>query len=73
VSAATAALGSLGFASFAALRFVLESLVGEKHLLAGREHELGTTLCAFQHPIVVFHEPLSPGPVPGRRLGHLRN
>jgi len=38
----TAPLGPLGLARLAALRFVLESLVGEKHLFAGSEHELGT-------------------------------
>ena len=67
----SAALGPLCFAVLAALRFVFEALVGKKHLLAGREDELGTTLGTLQHSVVIFHEPLSPGPVPGRRLGGL--
>jgi hypothetical protein len=69
--AATAALGPFGFASFAALGFVFETFVGEKHLLAGGKNEFGTTLRTLQYSIVVFHEPLSPGPVPGRSLGAL--
>src|ERR1700675_4483673 len=68
---ATAALGPLRLASFAALRFVLEALVGEKHLFAAGEHKLRTALRTLQHLVVVFHEPLSPGPMPGRRLGGL--
>ena len=44
-----------GFASF---RFVLKSLVGEKHLLAGSKHKLGTALRALQYLVVEFHEPL---------------
>ena len=67
----TAALGSFGLACFAALGLVLETLVGKKHLLAGREDKLGTALRTLQHSIVIFHEPLSPGPVPGRSLGGL--
>ena len=63
------AFRALGLARFTTLRFVLKALVGEKHLLAGREHKLRTTFCTLQDLIVIFHEPLSPGPVPGRRLG----
>jgi hypothetical protein len=65
----TASLGPLGFAAFAALGFVLEALVGEKHLFAGCEDELRTALRTLQDLIVIFHEPLSPGPVSGRRMG----
>jgi hypothetical protein len=66
-----AALGPLCFAGFTSLGFVFETLVGEKHLFAGGEHELRPTLRTLQHLVVVFHEPLSPGPVVGRRLGGL--
>src|SRR5712692_1171054 len=69
--AATAALGPFSLASLASLGFVFEALVGEKHLFAGGKNELSTTLRTLQYSIVVFHEPLSPGPVPGRRLGGL--
>jgi hypothetical protein len=62
--AATPALGPFSLARFAALGFVFESFVGEKHLFAGRKNEFSTTLRTLQHPIVIFHEPLSPGPVP---------
>jgi len=50
-----AALRSTGFASFAPLGLVLEALVGEKHLLAGRENEFSSTFRALQDLIVVFH------------------
>jgi hypothetical protein len=60
----TATLGPFRFAGFAALGFVFESLVGEKHLFAGRKNEFSTTLRTLQYSIVIFHEPLSPGPVP---------
>ncbi len=56
--ASSASLRSFGLARLTTLRFVLESLVGEEHLFAGRKHKLGTTLRALQDPIVVFHEPL---------------
>src|SRR5713101_511336 len=69
--AATAALGPFSLASLASLGFVFEALVGEKHLFAGGKNELSTTLRTLQYSIVVFHEPLSPGPVPCRRLGGL--
>jgi hypothetical protein len=58
--AAPAAFGSLRLAGFATLRFVLEAFVGEKHLFAGGEYKLSTTFGTLQHPIVIFHEPLSP-------------
>src|SRR6266446_7385586 len=70
-SAATSALGPFGLATFAALRFVFEALVGEKHLFAGGKNEFSATFRTLQHFVVVFHEPLSPGPVWGRRLGGL--
>src|SRR4029077_20453066 len=69
--AATAALGPFRLATFAALRFVFEALVGEKHLFAGGKNEFSTALRALQHLVVVFHEPLSPSPVTGRRMGGL--
>src|SRR6266849_3302038 len=53
------------------LGFVFEAFVGEKHLFAGGKNELSTTFRTLQYSIVIFHEPLSPGPVPGRRLGGL--
>jgi len=55
-----AAFGSFRLAGFATLRFVLETLVGEKHLFAGGKYELCTTLGTLQDLIVIFHEPLSP-------------
>jgi hypothetical protein len=51
----TAAFRTFRLARFAALRFVLEPLVGEKHLLAGSEHELCTAFRTLQHLVVVFH------------------
>jgi hypothetical protein len=68
---ATATLSPFGFAGFASLWFVFEALVGEKHLFAAGKHELRTALCALQHLVVIFHEPLSPGPVRGRGMGGL--
>lgn len=67
------ALRSLGLAAFAALRFVLESFVGEEHLLSRRKYKLGTTLRTFQHPIVEFHErsPGTPTPAGGGSLAHV--
>ena len=63
--ASSASLRSFRLARLTTFRFVLESLVGEKHLFAGGEHKLGTTLRALQDPIVVFHEPLPLGPQAG--------
>jgi len=71
VPAASATLCPFCLASFTSLWFVLESLVGKKHLLAGSEHELRTTFGTLQHLVMVFHEALSPGPVLGRRMGEL--
>jgi hypothetical protein len=42
-------------ARFAPLGLVLETLVGEKHLLAGGENELGITFGAFQNPVLILH------------------
>jgi hypothetical protein len=55
--ASSNALGALGFAGFAALGLVLEAFIGEEHLFAGGENELGATLRTLQDLIVVFHEP----------------
>src|SRR5205807_6018297 len=55
----------------AALWFVLESLVSEKHLFAGSKHELRTAFCTLQHLVVVFHEALSPGSRRNRGLARL--
>src|SRR6266850_1661088 len=71
MSSATAAFGPLRFTGLASLGLVLEALVGEEHLFAAGEYKLRTALRALQHLVVVFHEPLSPSPVPGRRLGGL--
>jgi hypothetical protein len=49
------ALRAAGFACFAPLGLVLEALVGEKHLLAGRKDKLGVAFRALQDLIVVFH------------------
>src|SRR5271169_294080 len=46
---------AVGLARLAPLGLVLETLVGEKHLLAGGENELSRTFGALQNPIVVFH------------------
>src|SRR6267143_1302069 len=71
MSPATAALGALRFTGLTPLGLVLEALVGEKHLFAAVEHKLRTALRTLQHLVVVFHEPLSPGPLLCRRLGGL--
>jgi hypothetical protein len=69
--ASTSTLGAFRLASLAALGFVLEAFVGEKHLFAGGKNEFSATLRTLQYSIVVFHEPLSPGPVAGKRMGGL--
>jgi hypothetical protein len=69
VTPATTALGSFSLARLAALGFVFEALVGEKHLFAGGENEFSPALRTLQHLVVVFHEPLSPGPVAGEGMG----
>jgi hypothetical protein len=43
------------FAGLAPLRLVLESLVGEEHLLAGCEHKFRAAFGALQYFIVEFH------------------
>src|ERR1700691_5813182 len=58
VCPAAATLSALGFAGFAAFRFVLEALVGEKHLLAGSKYEFSAAFGTLQDLIVEFHEPL---------------
>jgi hypothetical protein len=63
---ASATFSALGLASFASFGFVLETLVGEKHLFAARKYKLSATLRALQNPIVVFHEPLPLRPSRGR-------
>jgi hypothetical protein len=40
----SAAFGALGFAAFAPFRLVLETFVGEKHLLAGSKNKLSAAL-----------------------------
>jgi hypothetical protein len=59
---ATTTLSTLGLATLAPLRFVLETFVGEEHLFAGGKNKLSTTLRTLQDTIVIFHEPLSPCP-----------
>jgi hypothetical protein len=59
---ATTPFGAFRLAGFATFGLVLKALIGEEHLFAGRKNKLSATLRALQDPIVVFHEPLSPGP-----------
>ena len=59
-AAAAAAFGSLCFAAFTSLRFVLETFVREKHLFAGRKYKLGTALRTLQNPVMKFHLWLPP-------------
>jgi hypothetical protein len=40
----SAAFGALGFAAFAPFRLILETFVGEKHLLAGSKNKLSAAL-----------------------------
>ena len=63
----TVALRAMSFACLAPLGLVLETLVGEKHLLAGGKDELTSALAALQDLIVVFHTLLRPGV--GNRTG----
>jgi hypothetical protein len=58
--ASSTTFGAFRLAPLATLRFVFETLVGEKHLLAGGKNKLSATLRTLQDLIVVFHEPLSP-------------
>jgi hypothetical protein len=50
-----AARRAIGLARFAPLGLVLETLVGEEHLLAGGENELRPAFGTLQDLIVVFH------------------
>jgi len=68
--ASASAFGAFSLTSFAALRFVFETLVGEEHLFSGGKNEFGATLRTLQYSIVVFHEPLSPGPVRAGAWAH---
>jgi hypothetical protein len=54
---AAAAFRTLGLARLAALGFVFEAFVGEKHLLAGSKHKLRIAFRALQYFVVEFHEP----------------
>ena len=65
----TGALGASCFAPFTSLRFVLETLVGEKHLFAGGKYKLGAALRTLQDPIVIFHEALPSSPKRGEGMG----
>jgi hypothetical protein len=56
-ASASATFGTLRLAGLATLRFVFETLVGEKHLFAGGENKLSAALRTLQDLIVVFHEP----------------
>jgi hypothetical protein len=58
--AATAAFGTLRFATFTTLWFVLETFVREKHLFPGRKYKLGATLRTLQDLVMEFHLPLPP-------------
>ena len=64
-SAATAAFRPFRLATFAALRLVFESLVGEKHLFAGGKNKLSAALRTLQDLIVEFHDPAPLGPISG--------
>jgi hypothetical protein len=57
-------LPALGLAGFAALGFVLETLVRVKDLLAGGKDKIATALDTLQHFVPVFHAqlPCSNGP-----------
>jgi hypothetical protein len=48
-------LCAICFAGLATFGLVLESLVREEHLLAGRENELRSTIGALQDLVMVFH------------------
>jgi hypothetical protein len=67
VCANPATFRAFGFASLTAFWLVFKSLVGEKHLFAGGKNELRITIGTLQYPVVVFHEPLSPGPFNAER------
>src|SRR2546429_4662096 len=54
-------------------RSVFEAFIREKHLFAGRKNELCAALRTLQHLVVVFHEPLSPGPEGDRKSTRLNS
>jgi hypothetical protein len=58
----TSGFCSFRLTRFAALWFVLKSLVGEKHLFAGGKYKFGATFGTLQYLIVEFHGrlPLDP-------------
>jgi hypothetical protein len=47
----SAAFRALRFATFASLRFVLETFVGEKHLFAGSKNKFSAALRTLQYPV----------------------
>ena len=49
------ALGPICFAGLAPFGLILEAFVREKHLLAGSENKLGSTIGALQDLVMVFH------------------
>jgi len=55
------ALSAVPFACLAPFGFVLKTLVGKKHLLAGCEYEFRRAIRALQNLIAVFHMPLQAG------------
>lgn len=67
-SPAASTFSAFRFAAFAAFGFILKTLVGKKHLLAGGKYKFSATLRTLQHPVVVFHEPLSLVPL-GQGMG----
>jgi hypothetical protein len=67
-SARTDAFSAFGFASFASFWFVFETLVGKKHLFAGRKHKFRRTFRTLQDLIVEFHEP-PPWPESSKGMG----
>jgi hypothetical protein len=46
---------TLGLASLAAFRFVLELLIVKEQLFSGREQKLCTTIHTLQHFVLEFH------------------
>ena len=55
------ALSTIPFTRLAPLGFVLETLIGKKHLLAGCKYKLRRAICALQNLVAVFHMPLQAG------------
>jgi hypothetical protein len=66
-------LGPICFAGLAPLGLVLESLVREKHLLAGGENELRPTIGALQDLVLVFHALLRGPGSHGKGSGAVRD